>query len=273
MTPAVINAPSGIGYPIWRQGAGTSLLLLHGFTGSHATWQHLVDRLSEGHRVTTLDLPGHGISDVMSVQPWNFTSVVDDLAWLIESQLGGSADVLGYSMGGRLALGLAIAHPERVRSLILESASPGIADDRERRARRLADEQLADRILTSGLDAFVAEWERLPMWDSQAGLPDIVRIRQRQVRLGQNPQGLAANLRASGTGAQPSYWGRLSDFRTPTLLLAGELDTKFNQMATRMHELLPNARLEIVSHAGHAVHLEQPARYAELISQFLNPSL
>lgn len=269
MTSAVIAAPSGIDYPIWSNGAGFPLLLLHGFTGSHETWQPLVDQLSEAHLVTTLDLPGHGISDMPVAQSWSFTTVVDDLAWIIASQLGGSADILGYSMGGRLALGLAVSHPGRVRNLILESTSPGISDDQERRARQLADEQLAERISTGGLEAFVTDWERLPMWDSQAVLPDNVLLRQRQIRLGQNPHGLAANLRATGTGAQPSYWDRLPGFRVPALLIAGELDTKFAEIAAGMHESLPHSRLEIVTSAGHAVHLERPARYVELVSDFL----
>lgn len=270
MTSAAITAPSGIGYPVWVAGVGPPLVLLHGFTGSHETWQHLVAQLSESHRVASLDLPGHGISDTHDKQTWTFTNVVDDLAWLIESQLGGSADVLGYSMGGRLALALAVTHPARVRNLILESASPGIADSQERRARQLADEQLAERILTGGLEAFVAHWEGLPMWESQAGLPASDRLRLRQLRLEQNPAGLASNLRATGTGKQPAYWDRLAGLMTPALLIAGGLDTKFAHIATSMHEALPQSRLEIVANAGHAVHLERPTRYIELVSDFLD---
>ncbi len=171
MTTEMITAPSGIGYPVWQSGAGAPVVLLHGFTGSHETWRHLVPHLSAESQVTTLDLPGHGKSEAPDAQPWTFATVIDDLAWIIESLLGGSADVLGYSMGGRMALALAVAHPGRVRSLILESASPGIADGRERQERRLADESLADRIRRDGIHEFVAYWERLPMWESQAALP------------------------------------------------------------------------------------------------------
>lgn len=269
MTSAVIHAPFGINYPIWSQGAGAPLMLLHGFTGSHETWQHIIEQLSQGHLATTLDLPGHGASDTSAAQSLTFATVLDDLAYVIETQLGGSADILGYSMGGRLALGLALTHPARVRNLILESASPGLADQQERRARQLADTVLAERILACGLEAFVADWERQPMWESQAVLPEDVRLRQRQIRLGQNPHGLAANLRATGTGAQPSYWDRLADLKTPALLIAGELDTKFAHFAASMHDAMPHSQLEIVANAGHAVHLEQPARYVELVSEFL----
>src|SRR6185312_14336000 len=126
MSYEMVRAPSGIGYPVWKTGNGPPLLLLHGFTGSHQSWHVLANRLGGGRRIVMIDLPGHGKSELPASQPWTFESVIDDLAWIIESQLGGDADVLGYSMGGRMALALALAHPHRMRRLILESASPGI---------------------------------------------------------------------------------------------------------------------------------------------------
>jgi 2-succinyl-6-hydroxy-2,4-cyclohexadiene-1-carboxylate synthase len=266
----MVTAPSGIEYPFWHTGDGPPLLLLHGFTGSHQTWGQLVEHLSADHMVTALDLPGHGKSETPPALCWSFTTVIDDLAWIIESQLGGNADVLGYSMGGRVALALAAVHPGCVRRLILESASPGIFDEQERLARQLADEDLAKRILRDGLDEFIAHWERLPMWASQVNLPEVDRERQRQVRLSHTAPGLAANLQATGTGAQPSYWERLADVTKPTLLIAGNLDHKFGQIAAMMHEELPDARLVVVAIAGHAVHLEQPDRYAQVVLDFLD---
>jgi 2-succinyl-6-hydroxy-2,4-cyclohexadiene-1-carboxylate synthase len=209
------------------------------------------------------------MSVLPSDQSWTVSSVVADLAWIIDSLPGGRADVLGYSMGGRLALALATAYPQRVQRLILESASPGIADEQERRTRQLADEQLAERIVLEGLKAFVAQWERLPMWDSQAALPEAERERQRQTRLGHSAAGLAANLRATGTGAQPSYWEHLAELEIPTMLIAGKRDHKFAQIAGRMHEAIPDARLDVVPDAGHAVHLEQPDWYVQLVTEFL----
>lgn len=270
MKPDLVTAPSGIGYPVWQAGLGRPLLLLHGFTGSHETWRNLAACLSADHRVTTLDLPGHGRSALPTSQSWSFASVVSDLAWLVASLSGGAADVLGYSMGGRLALALAETHPDRVRRLILESASPGIGAELERLERQRADERLADRILNEGLAAFVADWERLPLWASQAALSETDRERQRHIRLGHTAAGLAANLWATGTGVQPSYWEQLAGLQPPTLLIAGELDHKFAQIAAAMHEAIPISRLEIVPGAGHAVHLEQPATHLRHVSQFLS---
>lgn len=266
----MLTAPSGIAYPVWQAGVGAPLLLLHGFTGSHETWRYLVDRFSGSHRVTTLDLPGHGKSVLPATRHWSFTTVINDLAWIIESLPGGAADVLGYSMGGRLALALAVTHPGRVNRLVLESASPGIAGELERKDRQKADEQLVGRVLREGLEAFVAYWEQLPMWESQATLPNSVREQQRRIRLGHTACGLAASLRATGTGAQPSYWESLASLKTPTMLIAGELDHKFAQIAASMHQAVPDAQLWIVPNAGHAVHLEQPDHYVQVVSQFLD---
>jgi 2-succinyl-6-hydroxy-2,4-cyclohexadiene-1-carboxylate synthase len=107
------------------------------------------------------------------------------------------------------------------------------------------------------------------MWDSQAALPEAERERQRQTRLGHSAAGLAASLRATGTGAQPSYWEHLAELEIPTMLIAGERDHKFAQIAGRMHEAIPDARLDVVPDAGHAVHLEQPDWYVQLVTEFL----
>ena len=273
MTPDMVLAPSGITYPVWQRGAGTRLLLLHGFTGSHETWDLIAPQLADRHCVASLDLPGHGRSTLPAEQHWSFSTVIADLAWLIASKFGGMADVLGYSMGGRFALALAASHPDLVRRLMLESASPGISSEPERLGRQRADELLAGRILDDGIGAFVDSWESLPMWDSQAALTAVTRNRQRRIRLGQTAVGLAANLRATGSGAQPSYWQNLTALTTPALLIAGELDRKFADIATAMHAVIPGSNLEIVANAGHAVHLEQPTRYLQCVSQFLDQPL
>lgn len=260
----------GIRYHVEEAGAGTPLVLLHGFTGSTYAWQHLIPDLSTNCRVIAIDLLGHGKSDAPEhSERFAFTRVIDDLAAVMRQLTLTSAVWAGYSMGGRVALALAIEHPALVDGLILESASPGLFASKERAERRYRDEELAATIERDGVPQFVANWERLPLWASQASLPVETLQRQRGVRLGNTERGLARSLRGMGTGSQPSYWERLSDMERPVLVLAGQQDAKFARIATEMQAALPNAELDIIPGAGHAIHLEQPQRYLALVTRFL----
>ena len=237
------------------------LLLLHGFTGDRSTWDGLAPRLP-GYKLIAPDLPGHGKSDSQS---YEMPRVAADIIDLLDSLDIARAHLLGYSMGGRLALFMALAYPRRFLSLTLESASPGIADDNERIARRLQDDRLAHRIETRGIGWFVDFWESLPMWASQARLPERVLSAQRQQRLRNDPTGLAKSLRGMGTGAQPSLWNRLGELGMPTRLVVGELDSKFRRFNTDMAARIPNAKLSVIPAAGHNTHLENPAAFARVV--------
>lgn len=248
------------------------LALVHGFTGSAAGWSdHLDHFAAQGMRVLAFDLPGHGASDAPDDPA--FYSIERSAAQVATAarQYGFSEQdscnvLLGYSMGGRVALYTAFDGP--FQALILESASPGLADDRERVARRAADECLATGIERDGVPAFVDVWERLPLWESQRRLPVERRIALREQRLRNSATGLANSLRGGGTGAQPSLWERLPELRIPVLLIVGALDGKFRRIAEQMLERLPEARLEIVPDAGHAVHFERPEVFDALVSDF-----
>lgn len=260
MTDYTIN---GLPYHVEIVGRGHPLVLLHGFTGSAATWADLVAALARSFRVVAIDLPGHGRT-AAPPEParYGMECVAADLAALLTALDAVPADWLGYSMGGRLALYTAVHHPPLVRRLLLESASPGLASAAERTARRTTDEALAARIERDGMTAFVDEWERLPLWSSQARLPESARAAQRAQRLRNSPHGLANSLRGMGTGAQPSLWNRLTDVAVPTLLIAGALDNKFVSINQRMAATLPNARLLVAPEAGHNVHLDKPQWFA-----------
>jgi len=261
----------GLRYYVEDTGTGIPLVLLHGFTGSTQSWQHLIPELSKSCRVIAIDLPGHGRTDTPAEpQRFAFMRVIDDLAAVARELAIEGAILAGYSMGGRVALAMAHEHPSLVAGMILESASPGLAAPSARAERRRHDAELADSILRDGIPDFVAKWEKLPLWASQALLPQEVLARQRAIRLANSPHGLAESLRGMGTGSQPSYWEQLPQVCDPTLLLAGALDVKFAHIATGMHAALPNAVLEIFPDAGHAVHLECPQHYLKLVSQFLN---
>lgn len=247
---------------------GEPLLLLHGFTGSMVNWQPLLPALTPYYQVLLLDLPGHGRTAAPpDPARYGMAAVAADVWSLLDAVCPGRVHLLGYSMGGRLALYLAVRQPARLRRLILESASPGLATAAERGARRAQDERLAARIEQVGMTAFVDEWERLPLWASQAGLSPAGRARLREQRLRNDPAGLANSLRGMGTGAQPSLWEALPALRRPVRLLAGALDSKFVAINRQMAALLPQADLRIIPGAGHTIHLEKPALFLQAVRE------
>ncbi|RLT38722.1 MAG: 2-succinyl-6-hydroxy-2,4-cyclohexadiene-1-carboxylate synthase [Chloroflexi bacterium] len=253
--------------------AGATLLLLHGFTGSGASWAaHAAYLRTAGLRVLSPDLPGHGANLPANPDDYTMEVAAGQLAALLEAEKSGPVHLLGYSMGGRLALYFALHYPEKVRSLILESASPGLASAEERAARRASDDALADRIEREGIPAFVAFWESLPLWKSQACLPVAAQQWLHESRLRNDPTGLARSLAGMGSGVQPSLWERLNELRMPALLLAGAEDAKFVEIAQQMAERIPSARLEVVPEAGHTVHWEQPDAFREIVVGWVLPA-
>ena len=153
--------------------------------------------------------------------------------------------------------------------MILESATAGIQDEHERHQRAEADQELARRIEEAGVETFVDEWERLPIWESQRSLPDEVLRLQRDIRLRNRAVGLANSLRGMGQGAQPSYWDRLGEIAVPVLLIAGGLDRKFVGIAGQMGVRIADATLSVVPGAGHAVHLERPDEFLGDVREFI----
>lgn len=250
---------------------GAPLLLLHGFSGSSESWTEAVlDQLARSRRVVAVDLPGHGSSDVPA-EPgrFAFAAVVSDLVDLLDVLEITSAVWIGYSMGGRLALGAGLLAPDRVSKLVLESASPGLAAEADRVRRRKADEELARRIESRGIEWFAEEWGNQPLFETQRKLPFETRAGLRQRRAANRPEALAACLRGLGTGMQPSLWDALGHVSAPTLLIAGEEDDKFVATNRRMLDGLPAARLELVPGAGHQVHLERPDVWLSAVGSFV----
>jgi 2-succinyl-6-hydroxy-2,4-cyclohexadiene-1-carboxylate synthase len=182
------------------------------------------------------------------------------------------ADVVGYSMGGRIALHLAATRPERVRRLVLESSSPGLDSEDDRVRRKEDDDALAARIEEGGVEAFVEEWARLPLFASQARVDPMALRRQREIRLANDGVGLAAALRKLGTGSLPSLWGSLPQVAVPVLIIVGALDAKFMDIGERMADALPHARLVVVSNTGHCVHLERPDVWMDAVGSFMADS-
>ncbi len=261
---------NGVTFNVERAGSGPALLLLHGFTGSAETWTDHARIFGDAFTTYTIDLIGHGRTDSPAdLQHYRMEQCVADVIAILDRLDLERTALLGYSMGGRVALHLALTAPERIRALVLESASPGIDDPTERAARVRADEALADSIERDGLEAFVDRWENVPIFASQRQLPSEVWQRQREQRLQNSSVGLANSLRGMGAGAMEPVWARLGDLAMPVFLMVGELDEKYLALGKKMEIALPNARLLIAEDAGHAVHLEAPHLFDRAVSSWL----
>ncbi len=251
-------------------GQGDPLLLLHGFTGSSQSWQEHTAVFTQQLQTITIDILGHGRSACPNDEKaYTIANVAADIITLLDVLNIEKTNLLGYSMGGRLALYLAVFYPERFHTLILESASPGLATAVSRQERIAKDRTLADWIESEGMEAFVERWQKLPLWTSQKQLPARKQHTLRQQRLQNNPVGLANSLRGMGTGQQASLWSHLSNVQLPALLLVGELDPKFTQINQQMGGQLPQATLNIMQGAGHTIHLERPSTFQQTLLTFL----
>jgi len=271
----MITTIQGIRYAYEVSGNGAPLLLLHGFTGSKATWKPFIPLWSQRYRTIAVDIIGHGESDSPDqITHYTMEAFACTLEILLQNLGIQKTNVLGYSMGGRIALYLTVKRPELIRAVLLESASPGLETKEERLNRIQQDEALADFIAENGLIAFVNRWESLPLFASQKTLPEHVKEAIRKERLAQNPNGLAASLRGMGTGQQPSLWEELPHIKKPVMLVTGRYDTKFVNIARRMKKSLPNCVHIIAEGCGHAVHVESPKTFGKIVFdrfyQFMN---
>jgi 2-succinyl-6-hydroxy-2,4-cyclohexadiene-1-carboxylate synthase len=236
------------------------IVLLHGFTHTGASWDPVVAELGGSYRVLAPDIRGHG--EASDAQPVTLEAVLGDVATLA---VGGPITLVGYSMGARIALHVAVALPELVERLVLISGSPGIADPSERRERLEDDNRLADELEELEIEELALRWATgTPVL---AGQPPHVAAAAHEDRLRNTSHGLARALRGLGTGALPSVWDRLASVTVPVTLVVGERDAKFSRIADQMAPLFGGpVDLVVVPGVGHAVHLEAPSAVAEAIA-------
>lgn len=244
-------------------GVSPALLALHGFTGRGADFASIAPAL--GRAVLAPDLPGHGDRHRRVAEGCTIGQTVERLRPLLAE----APFVLGYSMGGRVALSLAVAAPRDVKKMVLIGATPGLSTPAERSNRQAADDVRAQRIESIGVSAFLDEWARVPIIATQARIAPMVRCAMRAARRGHRAEGLAASLRGMGTGVMPSLWSRLSEARCPTLLVTGAEDAKFGDIAREMVARMPAATHLVIPGAGHCAHLEAPERALPLIAEWL----
>ena len=235
--------------------------------GSGRDWVERVEAFSD-YRCILVDLPGHGLSVGCPPDHYPMPQAALALLALLDDMGVGQCIPVGYSMGGRLALYLALSHPDRCRALVVESASPGLASAQERENRRQWDESKGSELEGQGLDAFLDGWYRQPLFHT---------IRRNEARFAalmdrrrhNDVTGLARSLRLMGTGSQPSLWPQVAGMRFPWLAVAGELDPRYRKSMQDMVSLSEKGRLVTIPDAGHNTHFENPEAFCRTLREFL----
>jgi 2-succinyl-6-hydroxy-2,4-cyclohexadiene-1-carboxylate synthase len=251
-------------------GRGSPVVVLHGFAGSAAAMFGVTDALAPHHEVMTIDLVGHGRSPKPEgAAHYEHERVVEALDDVIVDTGLARTHLLGYSMGGRIALSYAVAHRDRLRSVVLVSASAGIADATLRAKRRRDDEALADRIEQEGLGWFVDYWMRLPLLQPRSELGASLSARARSQRMDNDPHALANVLRGLGPGVLPSALDHLDDLDLPVAVIAGEHDMRYRAVAADLVGRLHRGVHHVVPDAGHAPQLDNPTGLAAAVLPFL----
>ncbi len=235
-----------------------TVVLLHGFAGTRHGWDLVARRLDrERYTPLALDLRGHG--DARDERPIDFAACTADVAAAAPERFV----LCGYSLGGRVALHVALAHPERVSRLVLVASTAGIDDALLRAERREADAALAAEVERGTIEDFAERWMRQPLF---AGTPPAVAAHWRADLLRNDPVALATVLRGVGAGAMEPLWGRLRDLRMPTTVIAGERDGRYTAIGRRLAAALPDARLLVVPGAGHGLPRVAPQAVAAAIA-------
>ncbi len=249
------------------------ILFLHGFMGNSHEFEPAIQLLGNDFSYLTLDLPGHGKTQVFGGDScYSMVNTAQGIIQLLDRLNITQCFVVGYSMGGRLALYLTLHFPGRFTKVVLESASPGLATEKQRLERMQKDEQIARKLsrTTNQGDfmTFLSHWYAQPIFGDIKSHPQFNYMISD--RLENNPAELAKSLRIMGTGKQPSLWSKISENQIPLLLLAGEYDQKFIDINSQMLQLCPSCQFKMINNAGHNIHLENTLSFVEAVNHFLN---
>jgi 2-succinyl-6-hydroxy-2,4-cyclohexadiene-1-carboxylate synthase len=254
-------------YCFWGDTDKPLILFLHGFMGDRDEFNEVIALLSERFCCLAVDLPGHGKTRVLGgEESYTMSNTARAAIKLLEELNVQNCFLLGYSMGGRLALYLNLHFPERFSKLVLESASAGLKTKRDRLERIQKDFELAQKLESSDFSTFLLNWYNQPLFASLKEHPNFQFLISN--RLKNNPLELAKSLRNLSTGCQPSLWEKIAQNKNPILLLVGEYDTKFVAINSEMARLCESAKLEIVSRCGHNIHFENAKVFVEKVEKF-----
>ncbi len=243
------------------------ILLLHGFTCDSQDFNQIISLLSESYCCLALDLPGHGKTRVIGDEScYNISNTAKALIELLDDLQIDKCFLLGYSMGGRLALYMTLHFADRFEKVVLESASPGLKTAKDRSHRLQSDSHIAQKLENSNLKEFLLSWYDRPLFKSLKKSPNFDRLIE--ARLANNPLELAKSLRNMGTGNQPSLWAQLAQNQIPLLLLVGEYDDKFTTINTEIANLCPAASLKIIAKSGHNIHFESIDEFVAVVRHF-----
>lgn len=256
-----------LAYQSWGNPDLPALLMLHGFMGSGADWELIANALKDRFHCIAPDLPGHGASPFDSAKFPNFECYAQTVIVLLDALDLESVAAIGYSMGGRILLALALSVPDRFSGLVLESTSPGIAAPTQREERRRTDRQRASRLRELVPERFLMEWYGQPMFGALRECERFPPLLQR--RLANNSEAMSSVLNVVGTGKQSPLWEQLGELSQDALVVYGEKDTKYRDLATRMVEHSPRIRAVPMEACSHAAHVEQPGRFSEICRAFL----
>ena len=248
-----------------------TILFLHGFTGSSKDWREIVQKINKRFNKIGLDFVGHGKSSSPSSDNYyHIESLINQITQVINHIKLKDLILCGYSMGGRAAIHFTAANPDLVKGLILESASPGIKNEKERNARKKSDEELADFIEKNSLDDFAAMWIDQELFGTLRRFSNDKLTRMKDERAKNSKIGLANSLRGFGTGVMPYIGNEVAKLKIPTILITGGLDDKFTQINQNFKKIFPSAKHKIISTAGHNTHLEEPKKFIEAVNGFLS---
>jgi len=245
----------------------STVLFLHGFMGEIDDWQAQNKDLSRDYHCLFLDLPGHGATEVSHLSGYDFVICAKNIVNFLKKNHFEPVNIVGYSLGGRLALYMSIYWPNLINRLILESASPGIAGDEDRLLRIHQDALLAEQI-RSNWPGFIENWYRQPIFKDIFDSPGFAEMVKRKKL--NDPEKLAYVLSGMGQGAQPSLWNHLKRINQPVLLLTGKLDSKYMVISQKMQNEIPNCLRYPVDDCSHNIHLQKPETFNSEVKNFLS---